>query len=120
MSPPQPLVVPGAGLERALAEQEAVHQVLEAGGGEVVLRHGQVLLQVEDGVRGAGGQVQGLAWPLQDRHWRPPVPAACLQLGQHVPEPGLGGDLALPRADKVGTYLSVSPPAWSDCSRACS
>ena len=43
-SPPQPLVVPGAGLERALAEQEAVHQVLEAGGGEVVLRHGQVLL----------------------------------------------------------------------------
>ena len=53
MSPPQPLVVPGAGLERAVAEQEAVDQVLEAGGGQVVLRHGQVLLQVEDGVRGA-------------------------------------------------------------------
>ena len=86
-----------------------MHQVLEAGGGQVVLGHGQVLLQVEDGVRGAGGQVQGLAWALQDHHWRPPVPAACLQLGQHVPEPGLGGYLALPRSDKVGMCLSLCP-----------
>ena len=107
MPPPQPLVFPRAGLERALSQQEAVHEVLEAGGGQVVLGHGQVLLQVEDGVRGAGGQVQGLAWPLQDHHWRPPVPAACLQLGQHVPEPGLGGYLALPRSDKVGMCLSL-------------